>query len=310
MPHSGPDGGRYDASMRVPPTARWGRPVILGFAVIGLLVGIDTLLSHLATDPFADVHAYYEAGARLNAGLPLYEQPAGTDEPDFYRYPPLLAIAFRPLALLPFETAALIWQALLVTAFAWSIWRLGLRRADTWLAVGILALPTAWSIAVGQAHVLVTALLVSASPFGVALAAHIKLFPILVGVYWVGRRDWRALGWLVGWVVGLGVLQLALEPAATIAFLRFPSLDQVGEVRNISPFAISPYLWVLLLAAGGLLAVRLAPTRWGWAAAVVLATLATPRLILYQLSSLLAALSRPREEEVDDAVASEPGPGS
>lgn len=283
--------------MSPPTAARWRRPALLGLAVIGAWVGIDTLLTHLATDPLIDVRAYYEAGARLNAGLPLYEQPAGTDEADFYRYPPLLAIAFRPLALLPFATAAVVWEACLVLALIWSVRRLGLRRADTWLALGILALPTAWSIAVGQAHVLVTTLLVSATPVGVALAAHLKLFPILAGVYWLGRRDWPGLGRLVGWVVGIGLLQFLLEPAGTIAFLRFPSLDQVGAVRNISPYAVSPILWAVLLVAGGVLALRLAPTRWGWAAVVTLATLATPRLIVYQLSSLLAALSRPRDED-------------
>ena len=67
-------------------------------AVVGLLLGIETVVLHLTTDPLADVHAYYDAGARLNAGQPLYDQPATTDESDFYRYPPLLAILFRPLA--------------------------------------------------------------------------------------------------------------------------------------------------------------------------------------------------------------------
>jgi hypothetical protein len=38
-----------------------------------------------------------------------------------------------------------------------------------------------------------------------------------------------------------------------------------------------------------LLAIRLAPTRYGWVAAVCLSVLATPRLLMYQLSALLAA---------------------
>ena len=65
----------------------------------------------LTTDPAADVHAYYEAGARLNAGQPLYEQSATVEGSHYYFYPPLLAVAFRPLALLPFEVAAAIWMA-------------------------------------------------------------------------------------------------------------------------------------------------------------------------------------------------------
>ena len=52
--------------------------VLAGF---GLLLGIEMLVLHLTTDPLADVHAYYDAGARLNAGLPLYEQPADRERP-------------------------------------------------------------------------------------------------------------------------------------------------------------------------------------------------------------------------------------
>ena len=65
-------------------------------AAIGLLIGLWALQLHLRMDPLADVRAYYDAGARLNAGLPLYEQAATTNEAAFYRYPPLLAILFRP----------------------------------------------------------------------------------------------------------------------------------------------------------------------------------------------------------------------
>ena len=92
--------------------------VFIAASVLGLIIGLDTLVLHLRLDPLADVRAYYDAGARLNAGQPLYIQPATTDDPGFYRYPPLLAIAFRPLALLPYETAAVIWEAFLIVLFA------------------------------------------------------------------------------------------------------------------------------------------------------------------------------------------------
>ena len=52
-------------------------------------------------------------------------------------------------------------------------------------------------------------------------------------------------------------------------------------------------LWAGLVVAGSIVAWRLAPTRWGWAAAVALSVLATPRLILYQLMTLVAALRAP-----------------
>ncbi len=269
------------------------RRVLAGAAVLGLALGIQTLVLHLSTDPLADVHAYYDAGARLNAGLPLYDQPATTDENAFYRYPPLLAIAFRPLAALPFEAAAVIWEAFLVGCFALTVRRLGLNRR-TWVVLGMLALPTGWSLAVGQAQVAVTLFMTLGSPVALALAAHLKIFPALAAIWWVGRRDWRSLGWFAVWLAAFGMLQLVFEPVGTLAFPSTLGFEQVGNVENRSLYAISPPAWAIAVVAGTVVAWRLAPTRFGWPAAVVLSVLATPRLLIYQLSTFAAALGGPK----------------
>jgi hypothetical protein len=258
-------------------------------AIVGALLGLETLALHLATDPLADVHAYYDAGSRLNAGLPLYEQPASTNDAAFYRYPPLLAIAFRPLALLPFPAAAAIWEVLLVAALLLTIRRLGSGRV-TWLVLAMLALPTVWSLVIGQAQVAVTLLLAVGTPWAVALAANLKLFPLLVAIWWLGRRDSRSLARLAGGLIALGLVQLVLEPTGSFAYLAFLARDQVGDVNNVGPFAISPWMWAISLAVVAVIAFRAAPTRWGWPAAVVLSVLANPRLLVYQLSSLIAGL--------------------
>jgi hypothetical protein len=271
---------------------RWGRRVILAGAVFGVIAGIWAIYLHVTTDPLADVRAYYDAGARLNAGLPLYPADANTDTAEFYRYPPLLAILFRPLALLPYELVALGWGALMLGAFMLTVRTLGIDERSL-LAIAILALPIGWSIVIGQAQVAITLLVSIGTPAAVALAANLKLFPALVGVYWLGRRDWRSLGKLIGWGLGLLGIQFILEPAGTIAFLGFPDLEQVGEVNNLSPYRISPALWAALVVAGFLIAVRLAPTRWGWAAAVTFSVLVTPRLLVYQLMALLPAIRDP-----------------
>ncbi len=274
--------------------------VLIAASVIGLLIGLDTLVLHLRLDPLADVRAYYDAGARLNAGLPLYVQTATTDDPGFYRYPPLLAIAFRPLALLSYETAALIWEAFLIVLFIGTLVRLGLRNEWTWIVTGWLAAPIAWSLAVGQAQVAVTFLVALGAPWAVALAANVKLLPVFVALFWVGRRDWRAVGRFAAWMVGLVVLQFVLEPSATIAFLGFSDLAQVGTVENMSLYGFSPILWAasVVLLIG--LALRYAPTRAGWALAVSASVLVSPRLLMYQLSTLQAGVRSP------DAPATEP----
>jgi hypothetical protein len=258
------------------------------FAVIGTLVGAWIFVLHATTDPAGDVHAYYEAGARLNAGEPLYEQAASVTGSHYYFYPPLLAVAFRPLALLPFEIAAAIWMGLMFLAFAGSIWLAGVRNRWTWYVLGWLAAPIAWSLVIGQAHVLVMFLLTLGTPFGLALAGSIKIFPAIAAIYWLGRRDWPMLGRFVAWGVGLLALSFILEPSGTIAFVSFPNFELIGEVTNLSPYAISPALWVVTIVALAIAALVFARTRFGWFLALLLSVLAAPRLHLYQFSSLFA----------------------
>jgi hypothetical protein len=275
--------------------------VFVAASILGLIIGLDTLVLHLRLDPLADVRAYYDAGARLNAGQPLYIQPATTDDPGFYRYPPLLAIAFRPLALLPYETAALIWEVFLIVLFVGTLVRLGLRNRWTWIVTGWLAAPIAWSLAIGQAQVAVTFLIALGSPWAIALAANLKILPIIVAVYWIGRRDWRAIGILVAWLIGLAVLSFMLEPAGTIAFIRFSDLGQVGNVENRSLYAISPILWGVFVLGFLALALRFAPRRAGWALAVSASVLISPRLLMYQLSTLQAAVRSPDDPDAGPA---------
>ena len=69
-------------------------------------------------------------------------------------------------------------------------------------------------------------------------------------------------------------------------------------MTNLSPYAISPVLWaisVVALARGGLLA----RTRLGWFLALLLSVLATPRLHLYQFSSLFAVRRVPTSSRDD-----------
>ncbi|HEV7810393.1 MAG TPA: hypothetical protein VGO64_07325, partial [Candidatus Limnocylindrales bacterium] len=117
----------------------------------------------------------------------------------------------------------------------------------------------------------------------------------LVAVWWLGRRRWRALGELLVWLVVLGGVQLVLEPAGTLAYPSFLRLDQVGNVVSLSPYALAPWLWAVLVVVGVALALWAAPRRWGWAAAVALSVLTSPRLLLYQISSLVAATREPEE---------------
>ena len=277
---------------------------VLGVLVlIGLLPNFAGLLSH---DALSDVRAYYDAGARLNAGLPLYDTTIDVNASEFYRYPPLLAILFRPVAaLMSYEVAAILWGIGMVVAFAATVWWLGVRRFGTWAAVAALSFPIAWCLALGQAQVLVTLLLTVASPATVAFAGQLKLLPALVALYWLGRREWRPLGIFLAWTAGLVLFQVIVEPGGFRAFLEVTNLSQVGDINNLSPYEASPALWAVLAVVGLVATIALARTRWGWAAAVAYSVLVTPRLLAYLLMGLLACLSDPKRKPAAD---SEPVP--
>jgi len=282
-----------------PPQARtvWSRTALVLFvlaAAVGVLLLViftPALVRLVTTNPLSDVHAYYDAATRLNSGLPLYPTDIDVNASEYYRYPPLLAVAFRPLALLPFPVAAAAWEVLMAASLMVTIRMAGL-RSTTILAVCALALPIAWSLALGQAQVLITWLVAVASPFSVALAGQLKIFPALVALYFLGRRDWRWLRRFVTWSLALVALQVVLEPAGSIAFLGIANLDQVGDIDNLSPYGFSPSLWAVLAVLGAAATLALARTRFGWTAAVWYSTLVTPRLISYLVMALLAALER------------------
>jgi hypothetical protein len=284
---------------------RAGRVLLLVAAGLGGLLGLSLLWLHLTTDPLADVRAYYDAARRLNEGRPLYAATGDATTPTYYFYPPLLAILMRPFAGLPFHVFAVGWEAIVVASFIALLRRLGARRR-TFIALGLLGLPIGWAIGVAQAHVPLTLLLAIGQPWSVALAANLKLFPVLVAVWWLGRRQFQAIGALIGWLLVLALLQWLLEPAGSVAFFGAVGLDETVGVRNLSPYALSPVLWVVLALGGAIAALVLAPTRWGWPAAVALATLTTPRLLLYMFMGLLAAVREPDPPEGESPPARVP----
>ncbi|HZI95023.1 MAG TPA: glycosyltransferase family 87 protein, partial [Patescibacteria group bacterium] len=97
--------------------------------------GLNGLLEGARPSTKNDFTSYYVAGLAVRQGMPeaLYypqpvgsllaqaslqhpwidlAQPAGIDNPNYYLYPPLFALLFAPLTLLPYKVAYLFWAAL------------------------------------------------------------------------------------------------------------------------------------------------------------------------------------------------------
>jgi alpha-1,2-mannosyltransferase len=285
------------AALTSPWFLRRARLILIAGAVFGVISGVWAIYVHLG-DIFFDAGVYYQAGARLNAGQPLYP-PSGADfeVTGSYLYPPLLAILFRPLALLPYPVAVALFGAAMAgtcVVLIRRVWHI----PNAPIFIGLLGLPIGYSLALGQAHILGTLLVSLATPASVALAANLKVFAALVVLYWVGRRDWRSVGRVIAWGLALLVFQFVLEPTNTLAYITFLTTNQVGPVYNLSIYGISPILWAIAAPLGAIAVIALARTRYGWAAAVVYSTAITPRLIVYTYMGLLAALRPPPEDEV------------
>src|SRR6478752_3286571 len=100
-----------------------------------------------------------------------------TTMPSMSRYLALLDTPRVQFVLIAASVPALIWEGLLLVLFAGTIWRTGVRNRWTWIVLGWLAAPFAWSLAVGQAQVAVTFLVALGSPWAIAFAAHLKILP-------------------------------------------------------------------------------------------------------------------------------------
>ena len=120
---------RTAPAIRATSAAGWrraiGRSLLFTACLLGALAAPAALLITDPGEPLRDLHAYYDAGARLNAGEPLYDPAGDPDGTTFYRYPPLVAILFRPLALLPYELVRLLWAGLVAATFALTLRRVG-----------------------------------------------------------------------------------------------------------------------------------------------------------------------------------------
>jgi hypothetical protein len=275
-------------------------------AIIGAAAGLAVAYMHVVGDPLNDARAYYDAAARLNAGAALYPDGLDPATNKIYLYPPLLAMLLRPLAVLPYEWFAVIWELIVVISFVLLVRLLGARRKETWLAIGVLGIPIGWALTVAQAHIPMTLLIAMGQPWTIALAANIKLFPALIVLWWLGRREWEAVAAFMMWTALFILAQVLVESRGAFAYFQQIGFEQVavGEIRNWSPFALSPVIWATLLAVGAIATLALARTKWGWAVAVAFATLAPPRLLVYMFASLVAMVRQPRlaHEPDPDAI--------
>jgi alpha-1,2-mannosyltransferase len=212
-----------------------GRLVWAAGVVVLVLASLAAVIVASALPAGYDFHAYWLAGRNLLSGAPLY--PDATTIlglPDEFRYLPIVALLFVPLALLPYPVALAIWTLLQVaTAGAVGIalirplpysWR-------PWAAAAyVFFLGLVLEVTLGNVNLLSLGLALAAwrlrdraVPAGVLLAAAVglKFLPLTLLLFYVGSRRWRPV--VTGGVIGAAALALGtlLMPDRTAEYIRF-----------------------------------------------------------------------------------------
>lgn len=233
--------------------------------VVGVLFGLAYLaytFTTAADEVALDFEVYYFAAEAVLDGGPLYGvSPVGVDYL-VYAYPPLTVLAFLPFTLLPPTAAYLVFTALNLAAGLLAahvllafLGRHGRRldRVDRSLVyafctLSVHAMP---STVFGQVNLSLALAFVAGFDWldravdgdpvarkrmerraGVAfgLAAFVKAFPALAGVWLLRRRAWRAVAAAVGTgAAGLVLGLLVFGPDTSLAYVTEALLPRAGD---------------------------------------------------------------------------------
>lgn len=223
------------------------------------------LLVYLALESFQiDFRAFYLAGKAVLLGLDPYLNHVGT-RPEFYapinaenyaysafRYPPLAALLFAPLALLPYEVSKVLFSLLmwlLLAGIAYQmVWRSGWRlRGEALLFAGV-SFPVLAMVERGQIDPLMVALVLASywlareprrqgpAALLLALAGVLKIFPFVVLLEWIVRRRWRLVAYTLVWGLVLFLLpMLLLGPQVVWHFWQRTLPELFGQITAANP---------------------------------------------------------------------------
>jgi hypothetical protein len=272
--------------MRALRPARLARTVVLAFIVAITVLNVVWAIGdwHLH-----DMSVYWTAGEQWRqTGNPYTAIPSANAD-SVYRYAPWFAAIWVPLTLLPRLVVNIGWSGILIVTGFTAVWPL-LRTAGRGAVPLVLLM---WGIlfgmaAIGNAHGLMVAWLVfgaerRSGPLWIALAASLKVVPILYVLIYIGRRQWdRAAA-----TVALTVLLVA----PMLLFERPPLASEFGVSNSL--YSIAPWLWLAALPIALATAVIFA-FRWNlvaWPAIGAISNLVLPRLFIYDVTLILPGLA-------------------
>ncbi|QGU05023.1 glycosyltransferase 87 family protein [Corynebacterium comes] len=257
-----------------------------------------------------DIDVYRQGARAFLASDNLYTrsyQVGGIELP--FTYPPLAAILFIPLALVPYGVALVGWTLLSAVLLGWCL-TIVLRHvfptladADhrvlaTWLLpLALVAEPVRETLAFGQINIILMALVLADTltrrplmPRGVliGLAAAIKLTPAVFILVFLVQRQWRsaAITFLAGVGFTLAAAAFSLDTSLTYWLNTLTDTGRIGNeayssnqsirgllARLVEPGEQAPTaVWLVLVFAclGLIIAAMLRVQRYGQPIGVVL----------------------------------------
>jgi hypothetical protein len=304
----------FDARL-VPPSERGqprSRPALslidLGTALVGLIVLSLALFAY----HFFDFNVFWEAGHRLLSGDRLYPSRAALDvnTRNYFVYPPIVAVAFVPLSLLPPAVAASIYLVASILALYATLRILGVTELRCYVVM-LLWMPMLQAVGLGTiAPFLALALalawkhrertLVLSLVLAFAVVAKLFLWPLF---FWlVATRRWKATLTsaaacaalvLIPWAA-LGfrdilwyphVLRLLLDQEEAIGF----SVTAVLSLLHFTPATIAVQL--ISVASVFWFARRYDGDRRAFIAAVLCALVLTPLVWVHYFAVLVVPIA-------------------
>ena len=270
---------------------RAGRIVTIA-VVLG--VGISQLVFTFGDWHLSDMGAYWNAGERLRLGEPLYPPLESSEASEVYRYAPWFAWVWAPLTTLPRGVVNVGWSIVLLAASAAAL--LPLVQVRAWLAVAFFLPILVGITAIGNVQPLVVAMLVlglerRTGPLWIGVAASLKAVPILFVLTYLGRRQWLKAA------AAAGITAVLVAPMLLHDLSNYPA--GAGQAAALAAW---PPLYGIVVAIGIVASLRLARGRHAWLASAATATVAVPRLFVYDVSLLMAAVPWSRSGTADGWV--------
>jgi MFS family permease len=294
----------------------WQRVLALGAAMFFAILTSRLIGTDAAT--------YYAAGERLNTGHSLYVLSPGDRyvplNPPYWTAPllspPLIAVLFRPLALLPIDLAVRLFVGLEVLGIAAVITSLVQDRRTALIAI-------AMSVSLGLAMVLgnVNGLLLVGyvvvwrfrdRPWigaVVAVMGVVKIVPFVLIAFLATRRDRRTWAWFLAGL--LGAISVSVLGAGWHAHLDYLGVLATSHAQPLSLPDLLGTPWISpAILLGGTIVAAFLPSAWSFRVGIATIVIGTPAVGVAIASQLFAIVTpAPSAMQEPVAVPESPVPG-